>query len=272
MTRATPPGLLIAYFVLTFAASWLCWIPVAAWIPWNTALGRSLVLLGAITPSLVALSLTRWSEGAAGASALLSRVLPRPIAARWYVFAAGYTVAIELTVALLHRVITGAWPRFGETPWAIMLIAVVISTPVQAGEEIGWRGYALPRLAPRMGLAWATIVLGLIWAVWHLPLFFIRDAEAYGQSFPYYVLQVTALSVVFGGLYAHSRGSLFPLMLLHAAINNTKDIVPSVTPGATNTFGLDDVSLVAWLTLALLWVCAAGFVVWMVRTERRPTP
>src|SRR6266571_3647260 len=143
-----------------------------------------------------------------------------------------------------------------------MAAALVISTPVQAGEEIGWRGYALPRLWERIGLASGSVLLGVIWAVWHLPFFFIPAADTYGQSFPVYLLQVTALSVAAAWLYGNVKGSLLPVMLMHAAVNNTKDIVPSATPGGTDTFGLS-ASLVAWLTVTLLWVCAAYFLVQM---------
>jgi len=70
-------------------------------------------------------------------------------------------------------------------------------------------------------------VLGVLWASWHIPLFFVRDTDKFGQSFPLYLLQATALSVAMAWLYANTRGSLLPVMLMHAAVNNTKDIVPS---------------------------------------------
>ena len=122
---------------------------------------------------------------------------------------------------------------------------------VQAGEEIGLRGYALPRLSQQFGLAPASIILGIIWATWHLPLFFVPRADTFGQSFPLYVLQVIAISVALAWLYWRTEGSRLLVMLLHAAINNTKDIVPSVVPGATDAFALSS-SRVAWLTVLLL--------------------
>jgi membrane protease YdiL (CAAX protease family) len=256
---------LLAFLALTHLASWICWIPVAAFLP-PGPLSQGLALLGTITPSLVALWLTSRIEGGTGVRALLDRVAQGKVAARWYVFALGYTAAVKLVVALVHRGVTGAWPRLGDTPWFLIPFAIAISTPVQAGEEIGWRGFALPRLASRFGLAPASIVLGLIWAVWHLPLFFVGWADKHGQSFFVYALQVTALSVAFAWLYARTGGSLLLCMLFHAAVNNTKDIVPSVSPGATSVFHLR-ASLVAWLTVALLWACAAYFLAWMVRTE-----
>jgi hypothetical protein len=110
------------------------------------------------------------------------------------------------------------------------------SLPGGRGDRL--RGYALPRLAARFGLARASILLGLTWACWHLPQFFIREADTYGQSFFVYVLQVTALSVAMAWLYARTNGSLLLVMLLHSAVNNSKDIVPSAVSGATNMFGL----------------------------------
>jgi membrane protease YdiL (CAAX protease family) len=83
----------------------------------------------------------------------------------------------------------------------LIAVAIVISTPVQAGEEIGWRGYALPRLAARVGFARASLVLGVFWACWHLPLFFVPALNQYGQSFPLFMLGNIALSVAMTWLY-----------------------------------------------------------------------
>jgi membrane protease YdiL (CAAX protease family) len=171
-------------------------------------------------------------------------------------------VGIKLAVALLYRLATGAWPPFGQTPWFIMVMAIAFSTPVQAGEEIGWRGYALPRLARCLGLAPASIVLGVIWACWHLPFFFIPGSDNAGQSFPVYVLAVTALSAAMAWLYWRTNGSLLLTMLMHAAVNNTAGIVSSPASATINPFALST-SLVAWLTAALLWIGAGYFLIQM---------
>jgi hypothetical protein len=150
----------------------------------------------------------------------------------------------------------------------VIVAATVFSTVVggQAGEEIGWRGYALPRLAARLGLGPAGVLLGLIWASWHLPLFFLPGADTFGQSFWVYLMQVSALSVAIAWLYAHTNGSLLLTMLMHSAVNQTSGIVPSGVPGATNVWGLS-ASPVGWLTLALLWVGAAYFLVRMPKAD-----
>lgn len=256
---------LLGFFSFTYAATWTCWAAAAAISrgrgsgdPMLAVLASALFLLGTVAPSLVALALTERGEGRAATRALLDRVFLWHVSLRWYAFAVGYMPAIKLSAALVHRIITGAWPRFGDEAWYLMAAAIAFSTWVQAGEEIGWRGYALPRLSAGVGLAPASVILGVIWASWHLPLFLFPAADTFGQSFPLYLLQVTALSVAGAWLYWRTGGSLFLVMLLHAAVNNTKDIVPSAVAGATNPFALST-SLVAWISVTLLWVTAATF-------------
>ena len=131
---------------------WVCFFAVAlAPIPAGTPLGQLFLLLGAFAPSLAALLVTAGAEGKPGVSALLRGVINWRVAARWYVFAVSFTVIVKLTVAIIYRVVLGAWPRFGTDPWYMIQLAIAFSTPFQAGEEIGWRGYALPRLAERFG-------------------------------------------------------------------------------------------------------------------------
>ena len=260
---------LFKFFFLTYIVSWTLFI-AAAHISGGAAspLSGLTTLFGVFAPSLVALALTARTDGSAGTLTLLRRIVQFPAGAQWYVFAIGYMASIKLGTALIYRIATGAWPTFGQTPWYLMAVAIVFSTPVQAGEEIGWRGYALPRLARGIGLAPASMVLGVIWACWHLPFFFIPGSDNYGRSFPMYLLAVTALSVAMAWLYWRTNGSLFMTMLMHAALNNTATIVSSAVSGDTNPFALST-SLVAWLTPALLWICAVYFLIRMCRATRQ---
>lgn len=260
---------LLKFFSLTYIVSWILWIAAAALLRVATpqpsgflAIGAFLYLLGVFAPSLVALALTSRADGRAGTLALLRWTVKWSVGARWYLFAVGYMAAIKLASALLLRIATGAWPAFGQEPVYIMAIAIPFSTPVQAGEEIGWRGYALPRLSGRLGLSSASIALGVIWACWHLPFFFISGTDKSGQSFPVYLLNVTALSVAMAWLYWRTNRSLLLTMLMHAAVNNTKDIVPSAVLADTNAFSLSS-SLIAWLSVAILWIFAVYFLIRM---------
>ncbi len=261
---------MLAYFLLTFLVSWSVWFAASGLAaPGNTGLfgGRGPVfLLGVFAPALVALALTAQAEGRAGVTRMLARIGQWQVGARWYALALGYFAALKLAAALIHRIVTGVWPPFGDTPVAIMLLGIAVSTWAQAGEEIGWRGYALPRLAQHVGLGGASLVLGLLWAVWHLPLFVLPDSGSTGQSFPAYLLQVMPMSVVFAFLYWKTGGSLLLVMVMHAAVNNTTGIVPAAIGGSITPIAFGG-SLVAWATVALSWAVAAPLLVLMRKAD-----
>jgi len=235
------------------------WLASARWgggQPLLFGLGGPIFLLGVFAPALVAIGLTAVQDGREGVARLLSRIGRWQVAARFYLFAVTYLVVIKLTAAVLHRAVLGVWPTFGDTPWPLMLGAILASTLVQAGEEVGWRGYALPRLAASVGLGGASVVIGFIWALWHLPLFLIPGTGSDGQSFPIYLLHVTALSVAMAWLYWKTDGSLLLVMLMHASVNNTTDIIPAAVPGASNPFSFAGSSTAVY-TIVLSWLLAA---------------
>lgn len=251
---------LAAFFLLTFLVSWTCFFGSAAVTPAGASpaagVAGAIYIVGVFAPALVALALTALATGRGGTFALVRRMVQVPSGARWYLFALGYMVGIKLAAALVYRLVMGGWPAFGDTPWYLLMLAIPFSTPVQSGEELGWRGYALPRLASRFGLAWASLGLGAIWALWHLPFFFIAGVDKTGQSFPMYMLGTMAISVAMAWLYWRTGGSLLVAMLMHAAVNNTTGVVPTATAGATHSFSLN-ASLVAWLTIGIMWIVAA---------------
>ena len=246
--------------MLTFAVTWTAWA-VSATLSAPSGDGVFVVrgplfLAGVFAPGLVALTLTAQAEGGSAASRLLARIGKWQVGARWYVFAVSYMAAVKLTAAAIQRVITGAWPPFSDTPWVLMLAAIPLSMWVQAGEEIGWRGYALPRLATRFGLGAGSILLGAIWALWHLPLFFMAGTDTVGQSFPIYLLLVVPVSVAISWLYWKTNGSLLLVMLMHASVNNTSGIVSAAVPNAAAPLSVEG-SLLAWLTVGLAWIVTA---------------
>jgi len=259
--RSSSATSLFLFFTLAFGLMWLLFFVVALVpIPAGSPLGRGLILLGAFAPAMAAVVVTFRTVGRPGVISLLRRIVQWRVSAKYYVFALGFMIAIKLTAALIYRASASLWPRFDTSQWYLIPVAIAFSTPFQAGEEIGWRGYALPKLAEHFGFGSASVLLGSIWGVWHLPQFFIRDADSYQQSFPIFVLQVTAVSVVFAWLYIRTEGSLLLTMLLHASINNSKDIVPSGVIGGTATFGFG-ASRISWIGLVLLATCAAYFLV-----------
>lgn len=259
--------MLLTFFFLTFLLSWILFGAVA-WILHSTGNSSSgigpvaalLFIPGVIMPALVAVALTAWREGRSGVLSLLKRITEWRRDAWWYAFAIGYMAVIKLAAAALYRLTTGTWPSFSKVPWLFMAVAIVFSTPVQAGEEIGWRAFALPRMTQRFGLPGASVILGVIWASWHLPFLFIPGADNFGQSFWMYLMAVTAISVAMAWLYWRTNQSLLLVMVMHASIDNTAGIVTSPASAiVANPLALGT-SPLAWFSIALLWICAGYFI------------
>ena len=141
---------LLAFFLLTFTITWLAWVLPAQLAPASNGVfapGGPVFLLGVVAPAMAAIALTFRRDGRPGVERMLARIGQWHVPARYYVFALGYLAATKLTAAAVHRVVTGTWPTSGDTPWVLMLGGILLSMWVQAGEEVGWRGYA--PLSPR---------------------------------------------------------------------------------------------------------------------------
>lgn len=263
---------LLAFFLLTFLVTWSAWFAAASLAaPGNTGFfgGRGPVfLLGVFAPALVALALTAQAVGRTGVMRLLARIGRWRVDWRWYAVAIGYFPVVKLAAALIHRIVADEWPPFGDTSVALIILGIAVSAWGQAGEEVGWRGYALPRLAQQFGVGGGSLALGAAWALWHIPLFVLPDSGSTGQSFLVYLLHVMALSVVLSFLYWKTDGSLLLVMLLHASVNNTTGIVSTAIGGEIAPIAFGG-SLIAWITVALSWAIAVPLLILMRRADIR---
>jgi membrane protease YdiL (CAAX protease family) len=198
---------LVAFFVLAYALTWPL-IPLVSVSPlWGFP-----ALFG---PALAALIVAAITDGRAGLRDLLSRLIRWRVGVRWYAVALGLPMVLALTAAGLNLLLDAQTSvNFGGLSVLNFVVFALI-----VGEELGWRGYALPRLlAERSALA-ASLILGALWGVWHLPTFFVPGAPQYGLPFSAFVLLTMAYSVVMGWVYVHARGSVLIASLLHGAIN-----------------------------------------------------
>jgi membrane protease YdiL (CAAX protease family) len=243
---------LILFYVMTFAFSWILWLSVAILgIP--TAPGAILVLIGAFGPSVTSIVLVALIDGRTGLQGLLKRVCLWRVGVAWYCIVLFLTAIVALTAILIDFIFRGAFPNLavlGQS-WflvpAIFLQIFFLGGPLQ--EELGWRGYALPRFQEKNGALVASLVIGLFWALWHLPLFWIPYSSQYGLPIFGYLLHFFPLAILFTWVYNNTRGSLLIAMIFHAAFNVTTYVLP-VTPQAAGD------PFVFYVTVVLLWVVA----------------
>ena len=97
------------------------------------------------------------------------------------------------------------------------LVNTLVGGPI--AEELGWRGYAQGLMQEKMNPNLAGLSIGLLWALWHLPLFFLMPQAVGHMPLLPYLLSMTAMGVIFSWLYNHTRGSVLLAILLHGGMN-----------------------------------------------------
>jgi uncharacterized protein len=224
---------LLCFYLLAFAITWSVWLPAAAatqgWLPLQVpnALDGFAYFWG---PPLAAAIVTGANSGWAGVYSLLGRLGMWRVGARWYVIALLWrpaTLAVVIALlALLGIAPPPAGPGYALVP--LFLFQTLIRTVAHVGEEIGWRGYALPRHQTRIGALAASILVGMLAGLWHLPTFFIAGHPQYGTQIAPFMIWMVALAIVFTWIYNNTGGSLLPVTLLHAAINGAGAVFPAV--------------------------------------------
>jgi membrane protease YdiL (CAAX protease family) len=127
-------------------------------------------------------------------------------------------IGLPLLALILSQIIAGAPVSFEVTPELIPHFISIFFIGGPLGEEPGWRGFALPYLLERSNPIVASAILAVIWACWHLPLWFIPGAEV-PRPFVLYMLGVAAITLVMTWLHLRSNGSVLLAMLFHASLN-----------------------------------------------------
>lgn len=172
---------------------------------------------------------------------------------RWCLAAALLVVAL-VAIATGAYVVAGGQFTVPAVTVSALLSAFVLTTTLGGGlEELGWRGYLLPRLQERWTPVGATIIVGLGWAIWHLPLFVLPGAPNAGQpfwGFGAFTASVVAMSFAFTWLYNMANGSVLPVIFLHG-LQNTANLVYPFAPDTSVALNYG-VGLVGYIALAAL--------------------
>src|SRR5215218_8965153 len=247
---------IITFFVLAYALAWAIESPLVFLTGSVTGTqSLALVILASNVPSVVAIVLTAMVFGRGALRKLLGRLLIWRVNPFWYLVVLLGPVALVGGVVLLNALMGGPALSLGMTLLgAAIFFAISIFPGSALGEEIGWRGYVLPRLQSRMSALSASLLIAPIWGLWHLPLWLQGGPVHTPTVYAAFVVSAFALSVILTWVYNSTGGSLLMVVLLHATVNLPQTLV------------IDDLGRQATVPLMLYWglmvLAAIVVVIW----------
>jgi membrane protease YdiL (CAAX protease family) len=255
---------LVIGIILMFLLTWPVEFANSGLLPFEVPfMVAYLVGYGIVIATLIMTGLTL---GGKGVVALLKRYLIWRVGWRWYIVAFLLPVSVKAITTYLSTWMTGAPVDFTKTyaygffgpdaNFLLLFLPFLLSDAITNGEEIGWRGYVLPRLQAKYSALTSSLILGVIWSLWHLPKpAFLPQWDA--NVFGWYALGTIAVTVLYTWIYNNTRGSLLLVTLFHAATNAAGFFLPTAgtTAGALSTRIID---ALLWVAVAMVVVVIAG--------------
>ena len=243
---------LLSFFVIAFAGAWVVELPVVlsrtglGLLPYTLPPVAVILMIAGATftgPTVSAFVMARVTEGREGPRRLLRRYVQWRVKFRWYLFVLLVIPASEVLGAIvLPGVVASYQPvtlgLVAGYPLALVT-TLVLGGPL--GEEPGWRGFALPRLQVAYGPLPGSVILGVLWALWHMPLFWTGVWNPpTAANIVTFIVMITLLTVVMTWVFNNAGGSLLITMLMHASFNTfaNKVVAPLFPAPLLNDFGL----------------------------------
>ncbi len=234
---------LVVGIILMFLLTWPIDLANSEVLPFRVPFAVYILLgYGFVFASLIMTGLTIGKDAVV---ALLKRFLMWRVGWKWYLVALLLFPVIQFSAVLLNAVFTQstidfstvlAYKIFGSSAnLPFLVLPFFLFDAVTNGEEIGWRGYVLPRLQARYSALVSSLVLGVIWSLWHFPKFL---APGNNSSFAWFTVKILAEAVIYTWLYNNTKGSLLLVTLLHASGNTGGAFLPiasTITGSNLNT-------------------------------------
>lgn len=232
---------LVIGIVLMFFLTWPVMLASSGVLPFQLPFIAALFAGWGV--SIAAVTMTALTIGTEGVIALLKRFLIWRMSWKWYGVALFLYPVILSAAVWIDSALAGrsadfstvlAYGIFGPAAYLpAFILPFFLTDAISNGEELGWRGYVLPRLQARYTALASSLIIGAIWALWHVPLFLAPDST---RPFPIIMVKVVADSVLYTWLYNNTRGSLLLVTLFHATGNTAGVFLPvASTVAGTNT-------------------------------------
>lgn len=258
------------FFALTFLWTWFFWILAAFLnVGMDSAAGVILLLLGVLGPMVTGITFTYLTQDKEGKRDYWTRIIDfRRISGRWYLIIFLFVPILTALAAILDILSGGSGATLGKiaTNFLSQPLSIIpfflFASLIPFIEELGWRGYALDRLQSKRNALVSSLILGIVWSLWHLPLFFIKDTYQYdlgvgSPAFWLFIIGVVPLSFSFTWIYNNTHRSTLAVILFHAMVNFTGELI-AITERA------DTYSIMLWFIAAV-----AIIIIWGPKTFTR---
>ncbi len=212
---------LASFTAMAFAISWVMWLPVIFSGPEALFWVTFFFILGGMGPFAASLVIIFLSGDQQQSQTFKQRLFLWRVPARWYAVVLLLPIAIVAASCSLLLLLGEGFEISADLPpvWVYPFILLYMGFLGGGLEEPGWRGFALPRLLARYSPAASGLILGVIWAFWHLPLFLAPSLAQKDIPVGLFILTGVALSIIFTWAYLATGGSIPMAIILHAGIN-----------------------------------------------------
>jgi membrane protease YdiL (CAAX protease family) len=259
---------LVVYFILAYAITWpLSWLISTSLSQAGSSAG-ALVVVGLLInvivlggPMLAAIIVGAVSEGRGGLKKLFGALRIWRISPWWYLFILAYPLVLHLLVVSIDAGLGGEQPVFFAAAYSVVsplvygLGVVVMNLLRGFGEEVGWRGFALPRLQVSVGPLRGSLILGILWGVWH---FNPMNLQTLMRNPLWTLLSIIGTTFIFTWLYNRTQGSLLVAILFHASLNAAEWVIPlGLLEGDASRYLINTVLI--WLFVAILFVVFGAY-------------
>ncbi|MGC9356252.1 MAG: CPBP family intramembrane glutamic endopeptidase [Anaerolineae bacterium] len=233
-TKSPSKGSLLGYFILAFGFSWFFWLfgvlasQGVLSLPFPNLV---VVVIGAHGPLVASLILTYREEGWAAVKNLLRSGFRLRMGLIWWLVSLVIPLVLTGLAMWINLSLSDFQPDLTLLSQPLLILPTYLFMFFLGGsvqEEFGWRGYALPRLLERWNPLIATLVLGLIWGVWHLPLFYISGVSQAFMPFGVFWALGVAFSIPITWVFLRTERNLFSALLFHTAINASLSVFPPI--------------------------------------------
>ena len=217
----------VFYCALAFAISWAGWF-VLIFTDTTPGFFNPWKLLAAFGPSLAGLLVIRLHSGKEGLRKVWKQLVQLRVRWIWYLISLAGPPLLMLAAIEIHRLLGGTGLTFNDPAelYRVIPVFLLVFFFSVLGEEIGWRGFALPWLQERFNALVSSLILGGIWFMWHLPLFWLPGDFHQQLPLVWFLLQTISITVLYTWIYNATGGSLIIILLLHTASNTAFGVLP----------------------------------------------